>query len=127
MAPFQGAGAGQAIEVRDTIMVSYHTLTAMQDAYILSTLLSHRRATRSNVARVLQIYSQVRQPIASRVAERSRQNGLYFAMHGMSGDVSAQLPELGRRIQQTFDGSAEGDPLADMRKAVELLETSLGG
>ncbi|KAI0314036.1 salicylate hydroxylase [Amylostereum chailletii] len=109
MTPFQGAGAGQAIE----------------DAYMLYTLLSHRLTTRSNVVRVLQVYSQIRLPMASRVADLSRRNGMYFALQG-GGDVAARLPELGQRIQQSFDWCSEMDPFVDVRRAVELLETSVG-
>ncbi|KAJ7923468.1 hypothetical protein B0H13DRAFT_1979915 [Mycena leptocephala] len=63
MTPHQGSGAGQAIE----------------DAYILATVLGHRSTTRANIPRALQIFDEIRRPAAAAVMEASRMNGRYFS------------------------------------------------
>ncbi|KAJ7923437.1 hypothetical protein B0H13DRAFT_1979817 [Mycena leptocephala] len=63
MTPHQGSGAGQAIE----------------DAYILATVLGHRSTIRANVPRALQIFDEIRRPAAAAVMEGSRMNGRYFS------------------------------------------------
>lgn len=112
MTPFTGAGAAQAIE----------------DAWILSALLSHPRTTLRNVAQVLQVYSRVRLPLASQVAERSRRNGRHFSLHEPGSEITAAgLPELGQRIYQNFEWAWNTDPGVDMRRAMEMLEAEVGG
>ncbi|KAF8075333.1 hypothetical protein FPV67DRAFT_1728536 [Lyophyllum atratum] len=66
MAPHQGSGAGQAIE----------------DAYILATLLGHPTTTRDVLHRALGAFDQVRRPKALEIAARSRRNGQLFTFHG---------------------------------------------
>jgi salicylate hydroxylase len=105
MPPFQGAGAGQAVE----------------DAFVLATLLRHALTTRSSVARALEIHSQVRVPVAKQVAETSRQNGRLYTMQD-----GESLEELGRKLQAAMDLTEEGDPVADAQRAVTMLEDVLG-
>ena len=62
MTPHQGLGAGLAIE----------------DAYVMSLLLSHPSTTKSNINDVLKIYDEVRRPFAQRVAKQSLDNGLMY-------------------------------------------------
>ncbi|KAJ7115024.1 hypothetical protein C8R44DRAFT_676103 [Mycena epipterygia] len=69
MAPHQGAGAGQAIE----------------DAYILATVLGHPLTTRETLPRALRAYDAIRRPAADVVAEGSRMNGRYFSLDLDSG------------------------------------------
>ncbi|KAI0262367.1 salicylate hydroxylase [Gloeopeniophorella convolvens] len=110
MTPFQGAGAGQAIE----------------DASVLSTLLSHRLTTKQNAAHVLGIYSRVRQPLATEVSKRSRLNGEHFALHGLESDVSpTRLREISLEIQENFEWVSETDATADLQRAMELLERGM--
>ena len=90
---------------------------------MIYTLLSHHLTTRTNVDKVLQIYSRIRLPMASRVAELSRQNGAYFSLQ-QDGDTEISLPELGRRIQEGFEWCSETDPFVDVRRGLELLEAS---
>ncbi|KAI0028281.1 hypothetical protein K488DRAFT_73896 [Vararia minispora EC-137] len=104
MTPFQGAGASQAIE----------------DAFLLASLLASSRTTRSTAPRALQLYSQVRQPAAARVATLSRNNGLLFSLHGGPGN----LADIARRIQRNFDEAQEGDPLVEVRRVVDMFESS---
>ncbi|PPQ74337.1 hypothetical protein CVT24_000691 [Panaeolus cyanescens] len=65
MTPHQGSGAGQAIE----------------DAYILSTILGHPNTNLSNIGSALKIYDRLRRPVAQKVHERSRLNGRYFTFN----------------------------------------------
>ncbi|ETW78521.1 hypothetical protein HETIRDRAFT_50705, partial [Heterobasidion irregulare TC 32-1] len=67
MTSIQAAGVGQAIE----------------DAWIRSALLSHPLTTLNSVVQVLQIYSRIRLPLASQVAEGSRRNSMYFCTEGV--------------------------------------------
>ena len=132
MTPFTGAGAGQAIEVAfsppEFICGPFMNLSDTQDAWILSALLSHPRTTLRNVAQVLQIYSRVRLPLASQVAERSRRNGTHFSLHEPGSEITAAgLPELGQRIYQNFEWAWNTDPGVDMRRAMEMLEAEVGG
>ncbi|THH16400.1 hypothetical protein EW146_g4239 [Bondarzewia mesenterica] len=134
MTPFQGAGAGQAIEVilelprHLPILFRLSNIVPLQDAWILSALLSHPRTTLQNVARVLQIYSRIRQPLASQVAERSRRNGMYFALHDPNESITvARLPELGERIRRNFEWAWNTDPNVDLRRALDTLELEIGG
>ena len=60
MTPFQGSGAGQAIE----------------DAYILAALLAHHGTTLSTLPTALKVYESIRLPLANNVQRASRDNGL---------------------------------------------------
>lgn len=59
MTPHQGAGAGQAVE----------------DAYILASLISDKLCTRKTVPKVSEIYNTIRCPMANQVLERSLVSG----------------------------------------------------
>jgi len=112
MAPFQGAGAGQAIE----------------DASILASLLSHDLTTRATASHVLGIYSRVRQPLATEVARRSRLNGEHFSLRGLTGpDVSSTRLLLGilKQIQDNFEWVSETDAAIDLQRAMALLRAEL--
>ncbi|KAG5644252.1 hypothetical protein DXG03_008790 [Asterophora parasitica] len=74
MGPHQGSGAGQAIE----------------DAYILATVLGHRSTTQKTLHHALRIFNDVRRPKALEVAEKSRRNGQLFMMHGQQFEDLAQ-------------------------------------
>ncbi|KAJ7736563.1 hypothetical protein DFH07DRAFT_99322 [Mycena maculata] len=87
MTPHQGSGAGQAIE----------------DAYILATVLGHRSTTRENLARALRVYDEIRRPAALGVVEASRLNGRYFslAVDGIDFDHYAG-PQLWDKLQKLY-------------------------
>jgi len=74
--PHQGTGAGQAIE----------------DAYILSTVLGHRITTRETITRALRIYDHIRRPFSHKVQERARLNGQYFTFNCKEIDFD-NIPE----------------------------------
>ncbi|EIM79714.1 uncharacterized protein STEHIDRAFT_163533 [Stereum hirsutum FP-91666 SS1] len=87
MTPFQGAGAGQAIEA----------------TFILSSLLSLPLTTLRTLPQVLSIYSRVRVSFANKIAERSRMKGLDFALNGYHDTGNgAGMTELGERIRKIF-------------------------
>jgi hypothetical protein len=75
MTPFQGAGAGQAVE----------------DALVLSHLLSHVKSA-SDVAKALQAYDQVRRPRKQRIAETSLEVGRVLTGFNGFGKLEVQQP-----------------------------------
>lgn len=92
MSPQQASGAGQAIE----------------DAFLLSTLLGHKSTNLSNVQTALQIYDTVRRPIAEEVAERSLENGRLFGLQLAGFDADDEpdrLPEIGEAVKQNWSWS----------------------
>ncbi len=89
MSPQQASGAGQAIE----------------DAFILATLLGHKLTNLSNVQTALRIYDEVRRPVAEEVAERSLVNGRLFGLQlpGLDADSEmVRLPEVGEAIKENW-------------------------
>ncbi|KAI0290583.1 salicylate hydroxylase [Russula brevipes] len=110
MAPFMGAGAGQAIE----------------DASILAALLSHELATRATAPHILSVYSRIRQPTATEVARRSRLNGEHFALRALGPDVSSsRLQGIMKQIQENFERVSETDASVDLQRAIGLLRAEL--
>jgi salicylate hydroxylase len=111
MAPFQGAGAGQAIE----------------DASILASLLSNELATKTTVPQVLEIYSRVRQPLATEAARRSRLNGEHFSLRSPAGpdhhelSSTARLEGIAKQIQDNFEWVSETEASVDLQRAMTLL------
>ncbi|KDQ56872.1 hypothetical protein JAAARDRAFT_36352 [Jaapia argillacea MUCL 33604] len=81
MTPHQGSGAGQAIE----------------DAYILSALLTDPLCTRATLRNTLEIYNTVRLPMANRILEGSRSNGMMYEFNspGYSQDELHSKEEIG--------------------------------
>jgi salicylate hydroxylase len=59
MTPYQGAGAGQAVE----------------DAYVLASLISDKFCTRDTIPRISEIYNTIRCPMGNLAAEKSRTSG----------------------------------------------------
>ncbi|KAJ6468998.1 salicylate hydroxylase [Mycena vitilis] len=107
MTNFQGAGAGQAIE----------------DVYILSSVLAHPAVTPENITQALDIYSRVRAPFAQHVFRSSRQTGIDCALHD---DAAAQdLPYLGKRMQEEMEWAWTWQPEDEQKKALDLVEAEL--
>jgi len=114
MTPFQGAGAGQAIE----------------DALVLASLLSKELTTKTTVAHALEIYSRVRQPLATEVAKRSRLNGEHFSLRTLAGTdhhllSSARLQGITKQIQDNFEWVSETDASVDLQRAMSLFQAEL--
>ncbi|VDB84463.1 unnamed protein product [Peniophora sp. CBMAI 1063] len=101
MTPFQGAGAGQA----------------MEDAHVLSALLMNPRITRDNVHKALNVYSDIRQPIATAFQEASRTAGKLMSNATMT--VEELKTEFWLSGQSVWARPKLED---DVKQAVELLE-----
>ncbi|KAJ6614102.1 hypothetical protein B0H10DRAFT_175574 [Mycena sp. CBHHK59/15] len=115
MAPHQGSGAGQAIE----------------DAYILATVLGHRSTTRETLERALRAFDEVRRPAAAGVQERSRMAGRYFSfdVDGLDFDHLAG-PQLWDRLQmlaaaftKNWEWTWTTSVDSSVQDALRLLET----
>ncbi|KZV77653.1 FAD/NAD(P)-binding domain-containing protein [Peniophora sp. CONT] len=102
MVPFQGAGAGQAIE----------------DAQVLSALLGHPRATCATVQHVFGIYADIRKPIAAKFYHASRQNGLIFSNSNLTLEECAT--EIKDLAEDTWNTGRR--PEENAQRAVELFE-----
>ncbi|KAJ7097196.1 hypothetical protein B0H15DRAFT_33887 [Mycena belliarum] len=117
MTPHQGSGAGQAIE----------------DAYILATVLGHPSTTRETVPRALRIFDEIRRPVAAGVAEGSRVNGQYFslAVEGVDFDrysgkqlwdkLQGMHAEVVKNWEWTWTTSVDGM----MKTALRMLEAPI--
>ncbi|KAL1725012.1 hypothetical protein EV714DRAFT_288165 [Schizophyllum commune] len=117
MTPFQGSGAGQAVE----------------DAWLLAHLLGDPSVTRDTIPKALRVYDAARRPVAQDVQERSRVNGHLLALNhrgidfdALQGEAQrAALIELGEQMQRDWEWawstSTDGmvhDSLKTLRKAV---------
>ncbi|KDQ26320.1 hypothetical protein PLEOSDRAFT_1077335 [Pleurotus ostreatus PC15] len=90
MTPHQGSGAGQAIE----------------DGFMLSSLLGSSYTTRETVSEALRIYDTIRRPFSQDVARRSRINGRYLSFAGpedCSDDDVLDVLELGEAITKNWE------------------------
>lgn len=120
MTPHQGSGAGQAIE----------------DAYVLSSLLAHPSLTNSNLEVALKVYETVRLPFANEVMKRSATNGRLYEFsdprfacltsRDISGDdemkVGAKLRIVGLAIEECSKWRWDTDVEDDRKRAMEMLE-----
>ncbi|KAL6309371.1 FAD/NAD(P)-binding domain-containing protein [Sparassis latifolia] len=104
MMPYQGSGAGQAIE----------------DAYVLAALLGHAGTRAQTLPRALAAYDAVRRPCAQRVARGSRENGLLFTLNfpGLAGG----LAEAAKRVRRNWEWAWETTVDGDVERAVGMLE-----
>ncbi|KAF8880242.1 salicylate hydroxylase [Gymnopilus junonius] len=107
MTPHQGSGAGQAIE----------------DAFILSTLLGHPLTTRDTISRALNIYDHIRRPFALQVQERSRLNGQYFTLSAPEIDFDF-LKTLAQIFTKNWEWCWSTSLAGSAQEATRLLETS---
>ncbi|KAI0277471.1 salicylate hydroxylase [Russula aff. rugulosa BPL654] len=107
MTPFLGAGAGQAIE----------------DASVLASLLSSELTTQTTASRVLGIYSRIRQPFATEVTRRARENGQHLSLLSLTGpdyhhlSSSERLQEIVKRIKENIEWVVNGDASVDLQRA----------
>ena len=80
---------------------------------------------------VLEIYSQVRQPLATEVARRSRKNGELFQLRSPAGpdhqDLSstARLQGISTQIHDNFEWVSETEASVDLQRAMSLLRAEL--
>ncbi|KIK05653.1 hypothetical protein K443DRAFT_334762 [Laccaria amethystina LaAM-08-1] len=109
MSPQQASGAGQAIE----------------DAFVLATLLGHRLTRLGNVHQALSIYDSVRRPIATEVAHRSLVNGRLFGLQHPDLDADMEperLPEIGEAIKDNWKWTWSTTIDSSVNDALRLLE-----
>ncbi|KAH8111733.1 FAD/NAD-binding domain-containing protein [Phellopilus nigrolimitatus] len=124
MTPHQGSGAGQAIE----------------DAYILASILAHPLTTLASLPAALKVYEAIRLPHANDVQRRSRENGkLYefadprFADLDLGGETNSSesdmqtLWKIGDAAVENWKWAWTTDIEDDRKKAIALLEERLGG
>ncbi len=104
--PFQGQGAGQAIE----------------DALVLSTLLGRVRDPML-IPNAFAAYDQVRRPRSQRVVTTSREAGRLYGMmaEGVGGDLEKIRERTGRRMEWIWNRDLE----RQNGEAVALFEESL--
>ena len=80
---------------------------------------------------VLEIYSQVRQPLATEVARRSRINGELFQLRSPARpdhqDLSstARLQGISKQIHDNFEWVSETEASVDLQRAMSLLRAEL--
>ena len=102
----------------------------IQGASTLDALLSNELATKTIVSQVLEIYSRIRQPLATEVARRPCLNGEHFstrtpsepADHDLSS--TARLRGIAKQIQDNFEFSET--EASDLQRAMTLLWAELG-
>ncbi|KAK4692408.1 salicylate hydroxylase, partial [Lecanoromycetidae sp. Uapishka_2] len=105
--PFQGQGAGQAIE----------------DALVLSTLLSKINNPASEIPNAFTAYDQVRRPRSQRVVKTSREAGDLYGMK--APNVGDDLGKMAEAMATRMHWIWQRDMSAQNREAVELFEESL--
>jgi len=121
MTPYQAAGAMQAIE----------------DGYVLSALLSHPETTLRNIPLVLQVYDEVRRPIAQEFSRRSLLTGqtlLLEKMEGVTKEISAaglvskeKLLGLREQLSDLFQWTQATSADRDREMALEIFESRVRG
>ncbi len=104
--PFQGQGAGQAIE----------------DACVLSALFE-KVSTPGDVPNALAAYDQVRRPRAQRVVTTSRESGQLMSMQqpGVGDDVEKMRGKLETRMHWIW----HRDLVAQNEEAIKLFEEAI--
>ena len=98
---------------------------------ILASLLSNELATKTTVPQVLEIYSRVRQPLATEAARRSRLNGEPFSLRSLAGpdhhefSSTARLEGIAKQIQDNFEWVSETEASVDLQRAMSLLRAEI--
>ncbi|KAL0954233.1 hypothetical protein HGRIS_005361 [Hohenbuehelia grisea] len=110
MSPQQASGAGQAIE----------------DAYILCTLLAHPLTTRTTTSRALRIYDTIRRPIAEEIAERALLNGRLFGLQlpehedlAYTFNARSSMSSNDPRVYERFHADRHPERLGEVGEAIK--------
>lgn len=115
MTPFQGSGAGQAIEVSSSVIQSKDMiLIILKDGYILATVLARITPTSDNsesIIRALKVYNTIRRPASQNVQRLSRANGLTYELN----DDECQNIS----VQDSAAGMVPMELLAGINKKIE--------
>ncbi|MCA8864414.1 MULTISPECIES: salicylate 1-monooxygenase [unclassified Halomonas] len=102
LVPHQGAGAGQALE----------------DAYVLATLLTDASCHRRNVSGVLAAFEQVRHARTCKVQRTSHEAGDVYEYAGV--DIGSDETKLIENLKNRFDWLWNHDPRDDVRAARQV-------
>ncbi|KZT01925.1 FAD/NAD(P)-binding domain-containing protein [Laetiporus sulphureus 93-53] len=114
MTPFQGSGAGQA----------------MEDGFILASILAHSHVTRDTLPRALQIYDSIRRPFSQWVVQHSRATGDFDDLRAAEfeklsdtkGALSeGQLAKISESLDSMFEWHMNTSVMPDRDRALELL------
>ncbi|KAL4249900.1 FAD/NAD(P)-binding domain superfamily protein [Abortiporus biennis] len=116
MLPHEGVGPGQAIE----------------DAYLLATLLGNSKTTISTLPKILEIYDTIRRPFAQQAMNRSRENAMLYTLTfpGLTFDrpedyddtQKRRLSEVCYRIRKNWEWVWTTTIDEDIDRAVDMLE-----
>ena len=118
MTTFQASGAGQAIE----------------DGFILASVLSQPSVTHTTLPAALQVYDVVRRPFAQTVQERSRENGdishlrrcgwedVSAAQSAAGGFPREKLVRVGQEIDKMMNWAIDGTITEDRERAITLVK-----
>ena len=97
----------------------------------MASLLSNELTTKTTASHVLGIYSRIRQPFATEVTRRARENGEHLSLFSLTGpdyqhlSSSERLQEIGKQIKENFEWIAETDASVDSQRAMSLLQAEL--
>ncbi|KAG6812290.1 hypothetical protein H0H92_003599 [Tricholoma furcatifolium] len=99
----------------------------LSDAHILGRLLADKKTTLSNLSAVLQIYQEVRLPLANKAAERSWSNGLLYDFTHPNFQImptasADDLKPIGKAVGETFAWLGKGGCDEDWNKAKKSLD-----
>ncbi|KAF9002468.1 salicylate hydroxylase [Cyathus striatus] len=88
MTPHQGTGAGQAIE----------------DAYILASLLTNEKCNKKTLSTVSKVFSEIRQPVGNKVLDDSRKQGMRCQLVASGFDDVEEGREVDiERLRELFE------------------------
>lgn len=122
MPPHQGSGAGQAIEVGQTLLLATSSglKVYLQDAYMLSSILGHPSVTLANLPQALKAYEHVRLPFANHILNASNNAGKL-----------CQLRSIHRENEETLAPAFQGqwgwvdseDPETQFQRALRWMNS----
>lgn len=104
-----------------------------QDGYILAALLSNPLTTLETIPVALEIYDTIRQPLGNDVQARSAQQGRYYEFNAerfndLAGESSpTEMAEMAKAVDENNSWVWNRVASLDRKKALDLLETRLGG
>jgi hypothetical protein len=98
----------------------------------VASLLSSELTTQTTASHVLGIYSRIRQPFATEVTRRARENGEHLSLlsvtepdyHHLSS--TERLQEIAKQIHRNFEWISDTDASVDLQRAMSLLQAELG-
>lgn len=97
----------------------------------MASLLSSELTTQTTASHVLGIYSRIRQPFATEVTRRARENGEHLSLlsltepdyHHLSS--TERLQEIAKQMQKNFEWISDTDASVDLQRAMSLLQAEL--